>query len=338
VPPQEVQGEPPHIAVVIPCYKVKSHILQVLDLIPEFVHTIYVIDDACPEKSGEFVCAHNEDPQVSVIFLNKNCGVGGAVKAGYQAALSSGAEIIIKVDGDGQMDPREIEELIAPILSGDAFYAKGNRFADLSRIHQMPKVRIFGNLALSFLTKLSTGYWRMFDPNNGFTAIHSQALRNIDLMKIDNRYFFESDMLFRLGLLRVNVVDVPMGAKYGDEKSNLRIGRTLFEFAGKHLRNAVKRIIYTYYLRDFTLASIELPLGILGTSLGTGVGLYSWIHGIITHQRSSNGTIGLVSISIILGIQFLLAFLSFDVNNSPWNGSDFQIKSRDLSSPQVRQL
>ena len=120
----------------------------------------------------------------------------------------------------------------------------------------MPKMRLFGNVCLSFLTKLSSGYWRNFDPTNGFTAIHRAVILNLPLEKIEKRYFFESDMLFRLNILRAVVVDVPMEALYGEEKSNLNVIKEIPSFAVKHLKNLWKRVIYNYFLRDFSLASL----------------------------------------------------------------------------------
>jgi hypothetical protein len=213
------------------------------------------------------------------------------------------------------MDTSKILDLCDPILAGRADYSKGNRFFEIETIKQMPKLRIFGNLFLSFMTKLSTGLWQIFDPNNGFTAISAPMLKKLQLCKVDNRYFFESDMLFRLGLLRARVLDVPLSAIYGEEKSNLNINRVIFEFPMKHLRNFFKRILYTYYLRDFNIASIELPLGISLLGFGFTLGAYNWINGFFTNTATQSGTLVLVAMSILAGLQLTLAFLSFDTKN-----------------------
>lgn len=307
------------IGIVIPAYKVKSHILTVLSTIGPEVEKIIVIDDACPEKSGELVLSINRDPRVEVIFHSTNLGVGGAVKTGYRRALELGLDIIVKIDGDGQMDSTRIEELVHSIKLGDADYSKGNRFFDVIAVRAMPKVRIIGNLGLSFFTKLSSGYWRIFDPNNGFTAISRNTLLKIPFEKIDNRYFFESDMLFRLNLVKAVVRDVPMPAIYENEKSNLKVSRVLFEFPYKHTRNFVKRIIYSYYLRDFNLASIELPLGILLGSFGSVLGILSWVNGFSNQTATQPGTLILISMSILAGLQLVLAFFSFDTRENEPN-------------------
>jgi dolichol-phosphate mannosyltransferase len=304
------------IAVVIPAYKVKVHLLAVIQSIGPEVKNILVIDDACPEKSGEYVMANVSDPRVEVIFHKTNLGVGGAVKTGYKRALQLNSDVVVKIDGDGQMDTSRISDLASPILEGLADYAKGNRFFDVEAVRAMPKIRIFGNLGLSFLTKLSSGYWKIFDPANGYTAINREKLKSISLDKVDNGYFFESDILFRLNLLQAKVTDVQMPAIYDNEKSNLRIRRVLFEFPLKHLRNFVKRIVYTYYLRDFNLASIELPLGIFLSGFGLILGAFAWVNGIVTSTPTQTGTLILIAMSNLAGLQLILAFLSYDTNNS----------------------
>jgi dolichol-phosphate mannosyltransferase len=305
------------ICVIIPAFKVKTHIIDVITSIGPEVDRIIVVDDKCPEQSGEHVKANIEDPRVEVIFHEINMGVGGAVKTGYKRALEVHSEIIVKIDGDGQMDTSRIDELVSAIRYGHADYAKGNRFFDVEAVRAMPTIRIIGNLGLSFLTKLSSGYWRIFDPTNGFTAISKNKLNSIPLDKIDNRYFFESDMLFRLNLVGAIVKDVSMPAIYDNEKSNLKVSRILIEFPIKHARNLAKRVLYTYYLRDFNLASIELPLGLLLFIFGVGVGGASWIHGIMNQVQTQPGTLILFSTCTLVGIQLLLSFFDFDINRNP---------------------
>jgi dolichol-phosphate mannosyltransferase len=273
------------------------------------------VDDYCPENTGEYVKVNNQDLRVEIFFHKTNLGVGAAMKTGYKRAIESDMDIIVKIDGDGQMDTSRIADLVGPIKAGRADYTKGNRFFNVEAVRAMPKIRIFGNLVLSFITKLSSGYWQIFDPNNGYTAIEIDKLKSIPLEKVDNRYFFESDMLFRLRMENALVRDVDMPAIYESEKSNLKIRRVLIEFPLKHFRNFIKRIIYLYYLRDFNLASIELPLGLLLSGFGISLGLYSWIHGLITSSATQTGTLVLIAMSVLAGLQLILAFFSFDTNN-----------------------
>lgn len=305
------------IAVVIPSYKVKDHILGVIALVGPEVDDIYIVDDCCPHYSGRFVQDSIVDVRIKVIFNKENLGVGGAVIEGYKVALADGAQIIVKVDGDGQMDPRLIPLFIDPIISGEADYTKGNRFFDLEHINRMPKLRLIGNSILSFMNKFSSGYWNIFDPTNGYTAIHRDVVSKIALNRVSSRYFFESDMLFRLNILKAVVIDIPMSAKYGDEQSHLKISTVIFEFTIKHMRNFTKRIFYNYYLRDMSLASFELPIGITLMVYGAIHGLYNWYLYAHIGKSTPLGTIMISALALLFGLQFLLAFLAYDIYSVP---------------------
>jgi glycosyltransferase involved in cell wall biosynthesis len=334
--PVEPATAAPSIAVVIPCYKVRPHILGVLSRMGPEVTRVYVVDDACPVQSGRLVEEECKDPRVQVIRNPVNLGVGGAVLNGYRHAIKDGADVIVKVDGDGQMDPALIPDFVAPILAGEADYAKGNRFFDMEALGSMPRVRLVGNALLSLLTKLSGGYWDLFDPTNGYTAIHANVARLLPFDKISNRYFFETDMLFRLNTLRAVVVDVPMEAKYGDEVSSLSISRIVGEFLFKHVRNFAKRIFYNYYLRDLSLASIELPLGLLLLTGGTAFGAYRWSVAISAGVPSSAGTVMLAALPIMMGIQFLLAFIGYDIASVPRRPIHRRSIARPSASNEIR--
>ncbi|WP_210558239.1 MULTISPECIES: glycosyltransferase family 2 protein [unclassified Pseudomonas] len=315
------------IAVVIPSFRVRSHVLNVINKIGPEVEKIYVIDDCCPEQSGDFVEQNCKDERVKVLRHIENQGVGGAVMTGYQAAIDDGMDIIVKVDGDDQMEPHLIPNFTAPILAGEADYTKGNRFFDLEEIRAMPKMRLFGNSVLSFMTKVSSGYWDLFDPTNGFTAIHSDVAKHLPFKKISRRYFFETDILFRLNTLRAVVMDIPMDAKYGDEVSNLKISQVVGEFLAKHTRNFFKRIFYNYYLRDMSIASIELPLGLILFLFGTAYGGYHWVEALSSGEAAPSGTVMLSSLPIILGVQLILAFTAFDISALPKNALHKRIAS-----------
>jgi dolichol-phosphate mannosyltransferase len=305
------------IAVVIPCYREATRILNVIKAIGTEVSHIIVIDDACPDKTGEHVKTHCTDPRVQVLIHDKNTGVGGATMSGYKRAIEDGCEIIVKVDGDGQMDPSLIPALIAPLQEGTADYVKGNRFYNLDGLSEMPGVRILGNLVLSFASKASSGYWNVFDPTNGFTAIHIDAVLGLPLEKIDDGFFFESDMLFRLNMLRAVVLDMPIPARYGDEESSLKIHNVILSFAARHYRNMLKRVFYSYFIRDFGISSIELVLGKLLLLFGIIFGAFAWHESSITGIPATAGTVILAALPIILGSQFLIAFLNFDTKNVP---------------------
>ncbi len=306
-----------NLAVVIPCYKVKQHIAGVLEQIGPEVKKIYVVDDACPEETGNYVKEFVKDKRIQLIFHSQNQGVGGAVISGYRAALSDGMDVIVKLDGDGQMDPTLITTIAKPVLAADADYSKGNRFDSLENLFSMPKVRILGNAVLSLWSKISSGYWTVTDPTNGYTAIHRKALESVNLDKVRKSYFFESDMLFRLSIANCVVADVPMVAVYGTEKSNLKIGKVLFEFPWRHTINFLKRIFYRYYLREWSVGSFELPLGLILLLFGSWFGISSYLAASAAGVATTAGQVTGSAVALILGVQLLLSFLSYDVQSEP---------------------
>ena len=305
------------IAVVIPCYKVKDHIRSVIAKIGPEVERIYAVDDHCPEGSGDFIEAIVKDPRVQVLRHEANKGVGGAVMTGYRAALEDGLDIVVKVDGDGQMDPALLPLFVEPLIAGEADYAKGNRFFSVTAVRDMPLKRLLGNAGLSFMTKLSSGYWSIFDPTNGYTAIHARALASLDLRTLSERYFFETDVLIRLGDLRAVVIDVPMRAVYGDEVSGLKIKTIFGEFLFKHLYATLRRIVYSYLLRDFNIASLNLVAGLLLLCFGIVFGAVEWISSIHTGIPATTGTVMLSVLPIISGLQMLLFFFGYDISAEP---------------------
>tara|TARA_B110000503_G_scaffold143436_1_gene244858 strand:- start:1854 stop:2804 length:951 start_codon:yes stop_codon:yes gene_type:complete len=307
------------IHVVIPSYKVERHILDVISRIGPEVKRIWVIDDCCPNGSGKLVESKVKDKRVSVINNEVNLGVGGATIVGYRAAFFAGADVVVKVDGDGQMHPEDIGTLVRPILRGIADYSKGNRFDSLDDLRKMPKVRVFGNASLSLASKVSSGYWGVNDPTNGFTAVHRSAIERVDLEKLANRYFFESDLLFRLNLAGAVIQDVSIPARYADEKSSLNIGRVIADFPLKHLKNYLKRVAYRYFLREWSLGTINLLAGIFLTGLGASFGISSFLAAASRDQATSAGQVTFASLAIILGFQLLLSFMSYDIQSEPRN-------------------
>ena len=307
----------PNVAVVIPCFRVADQILNVIASIGPEVSSIFVIDDACPENSGKLVEKSVTDPRVKVIYHSKNQGVGGAVVTGYKAALETAADVVVKVDGDGQMDPARIPQLIEPIIRGEADYTKGDRLDSLIGLAKMPSVRLIGNAGLTLLNKISSGYWNIKDPTNGFTAIHADLLRLLPLDMLSKNYFFESDMLFRLNVARAVVQDVAIPAHYANEKSSLSVFKALIQFPWKLFVNYHKRLFYNYYLRDISAASIELPLGVVLWWFGFFYGMNAFLDSSSSGVSASTGTVMISVLPLILGFQLLLAFLSYDVENIP---------------------
>ena len=294
-----------------------GQVLDVLARVGPEVERIYCVDDACPEASGRLVRERVVDPRVEVLLNPANLGVGGATMVGYRRAVEDGAEVIVKLDGDGQMDPALLPQLVAPVVAGHADYAKGNRFWDLGHIGRMPFIRRVGNLALSFMAKASTGYWNVFDPTNGYTAIHARLLEWLPLERVSPRYFFESDLLFRLGTLRAVVVDVPMDARYGQQASGLRPWGVAGEFAWKHLRNVVKRLGYNYFLRDLSIASLQLLAALALLAFAGSFGGWQWWSHANAGITAPLGTVMLAALPAVMGFQLLLSFIGYDMAGIP---------------------
>jgi dolichol-phosphate mannosyltransferase len=305
------------IAVVLPCYNSREQVLGVISRIGREPFLIVVVDDACPMGTGVYVQQHCRDTRLVVVYNDTNLGVGGAVIHGYRVALARGADIVVKIDSDGQMDPAILSRVAHPIIVGLADYAKGNRFFNVHDVKSMPAIRVIGNAALSFVTKLSSGYWSIFDPTNGYTAIHRLALEMLPLDKLDKGFFFESDMLFRLYTSGAVVIDVPMRAHYAGERSSLKISRVFFPFLLKNMRNFLKRVFYRYFLRDVNLGSLELVFGMVSFCFGIIYGVAKWVAAVAVGAPATAGTVMLAALPTLAGLQLILGFFAFDLMAIP---------------------
>lgn len=306
------------ICVVIPCYRVSRQIADVIRGIPSFVHTIIAVDDGSPDETGKILDELARDnPKLVVIHHSNNQGVGGAMITGYKEAISRDFDVIVKMDGDGQMDPSYIEDLVEPILNGDAEYVTGNRFYYLSYLDEMPWLRRIGNLGLSFLVKAASGYWNIFDPTNGFTAISIQALEALNFSNIERRYLFEISMLVELYRIRARIEQIPMPARYRGEISGLNEWTALIEFSIYLARVFIKRILRQYFWQNITAASLFIAFGTFAIFLGGGFGAYHWIKSAIHGKPASAGTVMIAAILIILGFQLLLHSIVLDISEVP---------------------
>lgn len=307
------------ISVVIPVYNVGETIINLLNKIPDYVDKIYLIDDCCPLGTGKIANKSTIDSSIlSIIFNEKNLGVGGAVKVGYEKSLLDNIDVVVKIDGDNQMDPGEIDKLISPILSRNIDYCKGNRFLDMLEIENYPSIRFYGNIFLSFMSKLSSGYWDIYDPVNGFTAIKSDILKKLDLKKIDNGYYFESDMLFNLYLLRGKVKDIPVSIKYFKNSiQNMNIMKESFNFFFKNLNRMFKRLKKTYLLNNFSVGSFFVLSFLVNFFLTITYGGYNYFYYLFLTKFAPTGVVLLSSIFLLLTILSLMIFLIIDNLNNP---------------------
>jgi dolichol-phosphate mannosyltransferase len=308
------------IGVVIPTFKAEKHIQLVIDGLPDWIDYIIIVDDCCPNKSGYLVQKNNKtDSRIHVVFHDKNQGVGGATVSGYKKGLELGVQIIVKMDSDDQMDPSFISELLDPIVNNKARYAKGNRFVDFKALRSMPRMRLMGNSALSFMVKAASGYWTIMDPTNGFTAISNIAIEKLNLDNLSKRYFFESDMLINLNIQSTVICDIPIPARYGNEDSSLSIWNTMYKFPPRLLKGLLKRFFFKYLIYDFNMASIYTLVGFPLLMWGIVYGLFKWIQNYYLGQETPAGSVMLSVLPLILGTQFLLSAINIDINSTPKN-------------------
>lgn len=306
------------IAAVVPCYRVEREIESVLQAIPSYIKHILVVEDASPDSTAERVsAAAQEDARILLIRHPSNQGVGGAMMTGYRKALELGAQVVIKIDGDGQMDMEHLSRLLQPLIEGKADYTKGNRFRDFVSLQQMPFIRRVGNMGLAFLAKAATGYWNMFDPTNGFNAIRAEVLVQLPLDKIDRSYYFETSMLAHLYLIGAVIKDVPMPARYQGEVSSLLVHRILFEFPPKLFSTFLRRLVLKNFIYNFSMESIYLLTGLPLLIFGLAFGIYKWLQYASIGIPAPTGTVMLATLSVLLGIQLLLSAIEIDLRSIP---------------------
>ncbi|HET7436493.1 MAG TPA: glycosyltransferase family 2 protein [Thermoanaerobaculia bacterium] len=307
-----------HIAAVVPAYNVASVLGDVLRQMPVLFTSIIIVDDASLDDTAAVAERYARiDPRILVVHHEKNRGVGGAMVTGFRKALESGADIVVKIDGDGQMPLWLVPELVQPLIDGTADYTKGNRFRDFQAIRKMPPLRRVGNVALSFLSKAATGYWNVFDPTNGFLAIRADVLSQIPLHKVDETYFFETSMLAHLYILGAVVKEIPMPARYAGEPSSLSIPRVLRQFPLRLLAVLLRRIVLKNFVYDFNLESFHLLVGLPLLLSGVLYGSYNWIWYSSHVKAAPTGTVVLSALLITIGFQLLLSAINLDLQAMP---------------------
>jgi len=302
---------------VIPCYNVAPQIAGVISAMPDYVDQVVAVDDGSRDDTLKALEAAS-DKRVALLRHEKNRGVGAAMRTGFARGAAVGADLLVKVDGDGQMDLAELAKLLDALVDDPrSGYAKGNRLFDQKALSKMPRLRLIGNFALTFLTKLASGYWYVVDPQNGYLAIRRTVWERLDPDRISDGYFFENDMLVCLNILDIPVTDVPIPARYGDERSYLRVRRVLFPFAFLLLRRTLYRVWAKYMLRDFSPIALFLLTGLPLFIWGIVFGAYQWWSHLQQGIATPTGTVIVAVVPLILGFQLLLQALVLDIQNSP---------------------
>jgi glycosyltransferase involved in cell wall biosynthesis len=303
------------IAAVVPAFNEEKLITKVITTMPDFVDHIIVVDDLSADRTSD-EARSTGDPRLTVIRHEVNTGVGGAIVTGHKAALELGADIAVVMAGDAQMDPSYLPALLDPIVHEGYGFAKANRFFSTDSYEGMPKYRVFGNIVLSFMTKFASGYWHMFDPQNGYTATRRDVLQRLPLDKLAPRYSYENDVLINLNILRVPATDVPIPAVYGEEVSSIRLGRVGPEIFNLLVKGFWRRFLWKYVVGSFSPVALFLLGGLLLTLFGTAVGIWTLVE-TLGPPIATAGSVILAVAPFLLGMQMLMYALMLDIQESP---------------------
>jgi glycosyltransferase involved in cell wall biosynthesis len=303
------------IAAVVPAYKEELMIGRVIETMPEFVDHIVIVDDNSPDGTSAAVLAIDDD-RVTLIRHEVNQGVGGAIITAHRAAIELGADINVVMAGDAQMDPAYLPPLLDAVTKEGYGFAKANRFFAPESFQGMPGYRVFGNIVLSFMTKLASGYWHLFDPQNGYTAVRTEVLRRIPLDAVAKRYSFENDLLIHLNILQVPATDVPIPAVYDDEVSSIRLSKVVPELLSLLTRGFWRRIWYRYVLWSFSPIALLLFVGLILFTAGLGIAIWVCFQ-IAASVVATAATVMLAALPLIFGSQMLISALQLDIQASP---------------------
>ena len=326
------------IGVVVPAYNEEGFVGEVIDSTPEYVDRIYVIDDRSTDGTwGEIqrhAAKHNEGATSEVerepltadggnhyhqrvvpIKHETNRGVGGTIKTGYKRALADDIDAVAIMAGDGQMDPDLLDKMLDPVVEGKADYAKGNRLRNQDHRSGMSSFRFLGNSMLTFLTKIASGYWRMMDPQNGYTVISKNALERINIDDLYEDYGFANHLLVQLNIRDIRVADVPMPAVYRDEQSWINYSTFMPKMSKLLLFSFFDRLKRKYMIRNFHPLVFFYLFGILSASLGLLGGTYTaWAWAFTTLPVFPRGTLSIIL--FMMGSMFLLFGMLFDLQTN----------------------
>jgi len=305
------------IAAVVPAYNEELMIAQVIDTMPDYVDHIVIVDDCSPDDTSGAV-ERLSDPRVTLIRHEVNQGVGGAIITGHKAGLALDSDVHVIMAGDAQMDPAYLPSLLDKVTDEGFGFAKANRFYSPESFYGMPRHRVFGNIVLSFMTKLTSGYWNLFDPQNGYTAVRSEVLKRLPLDRVAKRYSFENDLLTHLNILQISATDVPIPAVYGDEVSSIKLRRVIPELVSRLTVGFWTRIWYRYVLWSFSPIALLLFLGLFLFVIGIGVSIWM-VFQIAASVVATAATVMLAALPLMLGTQMLISALQLDIQATPSN-------------------
>jgi glycosyltransferase involved in cell wall biosynthesis len=302
------------VAVVVPAYNEDALIGSTVEGIPAFVDSIIVVDDG--SKDATAARAQNADQRVEIISHEKNQGVGAAIVTGYKRAIANGVDVTAVMAADGQMDPDDLETLVRAVALGETDYAKANRLFTGQAWQLIPRTRYLGNAALSFLTKIASGYWHVADSQSGYTAVNLETLKLLDLDRVYRRYGFPNDLLVHLNVFNRRVRDYPSRPIYGvGERSGIRLRHVVPKISWLLLKGFFWRMGQKYVIRDFHPLILFYTLGGLLFGFGIALGIAEVILRFLGNPITS-ATIVLVALLVISGLQLLLFAMWFDMESN----------------------
>ena len=303
------------ITAVVPAYNEQKLIGQTISSMPDFVDRIIVVDD----KSTDSTVAMAEsvgDPRVLIVQHEQNRGVGGAILTGHKYALELGGDIDVVMAGDAQMDPDYLPNLLDPLCHDGYEFTKANRFFSRTSYAGMPALRLFGSVVLSFMSKVASGYWNLFDPQNGYTAVRATALRRLDLNAVAIGYEFENDLLIWLNIAGARAKDIPIPARYGDEASTMRIHKVAPRIARLLFRGFWRRMFLKHVLASFSPIALLFFTGLALIMFGLVVGVWALLH-TLGPATASTGTVLLAVAPLLTGIHMLISAWTLDIQSTP---------------------
>lgn len=303
------------IAAVVPAYNEAKLIGKTIETMPHYVDFIVVVNDCSTDDTSERARTSG-DPRVKVIDHVKNTGVGGAVLDGHVFAMELGADVNVVMAGDAQMDPAFLPDLLDPIADHGYEFTKANRFFSRNSFAGMPKVRILGSIILSFATKVASGYWNLFDPQNGYTATKTSTLRRLNFNSIARGYQFENDLLIWLNIANARARDVPVPAIYGEEISTLKIRHVAPAIASLLIRGFWRRMFLKHVLASFSAVALLFFTGLGLIIFGLAVGVWVLIE-TLGPPVATTGSVLLSVAPLLTGIHMLVSALTLDIQSTP---------------------
>ncbi len=303
------------VAAVVPAHNEEKLIAKTVTTMPELVDIVIVIDDCSTDETAKRA-AETGDPRLHVLQHEKNTGVGGSIIDGHRLALELGADVNVIMAGDAQMDPDYLPALLDPIAEDGYGFTKANRFFSRAGLKGMPKSRVFGSIMLSFATKMASGYWHLFDPQNGYTAITKESLARIDLDRISQGYSFENDLLVTLNIANVRARDVPIPGVYGEEVSGMKMHKVIPQISSLLIRGFWRRIFRKHVMMSFSPIALMLFMGMFLTLVGVGAGIWVVAH-TLGAPTASAGSVLLSVGPLLVGINMLVQALAMDMRETP---------------------